>query len=191
MNPELQAALDALSSGLLVGVPTETVYGIAADPFSAEAVDGLFCLKGRPEDRPLPILAADAKAVAGVARFDERAYEAAERYWPGPLTLVLPRAPGLPSWLGDLERGSIGVRVPDHAVALSLLATAGPLAVTSANRSGGEPAVDDAGARATLGDEIAVYLAGGGSGWAPSTVVDLTGPIARVLRPGPVAWSAG
>ncbi len=188
MAPDLGSALSALSSGLLVGVPTETVYGVAADPFSADAVDALFAVKGRPEGRPIPILVADVAAVGAVARLDQRALEAAERHWPGPLTLVLPSVPGLPAWLGDVRKRSIGVRVPDSAVALELLAAAGPLAVTSANRSGDEPAFDDAGARAIFGDEIAVYLAGSGSGQAPSTVVDLTGPVARVLRAGPVAW---
>jgi L-threonylcarbamoyladenylate synthase len=188
MIPDLQPALAALTSGLLVGVPTETVYGIAADPFSAAAVDGLFALKGRPEDRPIPLLAAGVSAATAVARFDERACEAAERHWPGAITLVLPRAAGVPSWLGDPERHSIGVRVPDHSVALALLEAAGPLAVTSANRSGGKPAVDDAEARAAFGDAVSVYLAGSGLGGVPSTIVDLTGPVPRVLRRGPVVW---
>ena len=188
MRDDLDSALTALHSGLLIGIPTETVYGVAADPFSAGAVERLYAVKVRSEDRPIPILVADAAAAVGVARIDSRAMEAAERYWPGPLTLVLPRAEGLPAWLGDPARGSIGVRVPDHPVALPLLAAAGPLAVTSANRSGEEPASDDGGARTIFGDEIAVYLAGSGSGQVPSTVVDLTGPDARVLRSGPVIW---
>jgi tRNA A37 threonylcarbamoyladenosine synthetase subunit TsaC/SUA5/YrdC len=104
--------------------------------------------------------------------------------------MVVRRVAGLPDWLGDAARGSVGIRVPDHPGALALLAAAGPLAVTSANRSGEAPAADDAGARAMFGTRVAAYLPGSGSNLAPSTVVDFTGVVPRVLRAGPVAWEA-
>ena len=119
---------------------------------------------------------------------DAGALTAAAVHWPGALTLVVPRADGLPDWIGHPDSGSVGIRVPDHPITLALLAAAGPLAVTSANRSGYPPAADDHSARAALGDAVAVYLEGGGAGGAASTVVDLTGSEPRVLRRGPVAW---
>jgi L-threonylcarbamoyladenylate synthase len=193
--PDLAPVLAALRAGLVVGMPTDTVYGLAADPYRAEAMKALFRLKGRPEGNPVPVLAADADQARTVAVFDEVALRAAADHWPGPLTLVLPRAAGLPPWVGSESEGSVGVRVPDHRAARALLAAAGPLAVTSANRSGGDPVPDDAGARAIFGNEVAAYLAGGSGGGLPSTVVDLTPPTdparpggPRVLRRGPVAW---
>jgi tRNA threonylcarbamoyl adenosine modification protein (Sua5/YciO/YrdC/YwlC family) len=187
---DLAHGIDALRRGEIVGLPTDTVYGIAADPFSRRAVQQLFEAKGRPSVRPIPILAADLAGIRRVARIDDTAAAEAERHWPGALTLVLPRAAGMPAWLGDPERDTVGVRIPDHPTALALLSAFGPLAVTSANRSGEEPAVDAAGARAALGDAVAAYLAGAAGGDTASTVVDLSGVEARVLRAGPVPWGA-
>ena len=188
MDPALAAAVTALGQGRIVGVPTDTVYGIAADPFDERAMASLFAAKDRPEGMPIPILAADADDAARVGVLDESARTAAAVHWPGALTLVVPRVPGLPVWIGHPESGSVGIRVPDHPLTLALLAAAGPLAVTSANRSGYPPAADDLAARAALGDAVAVYLEGGGAGGAASTVVDLTLPEPQVLRPGPVEW---
>ena len=101
---------------------------------------------------------------------------------------MVPRADGLPEWIGRLESGSVGIRVPDHPVTLALLAATGPLAVTSANRSGSQPAANDRSARAALGERVAFYLEGRGAGGAASTVVDLTGSEPEVLRRGPVVW---
>jgi L-threonylcarbamoyladenylate synthase len=181
-------AVAALQRGAVVGIPTETVYGLGADPMCEKAVALLFALKGRPAVKAIPILAASAEQAARVGVIEGQALVAAKRHWPGALTLVVPRAPGLPDWVGDPLRGSVGIRVPDHPVALALLAAFGPLAVTSANRSGEAPAVDDAGARAMFRAEVAAYLPGTGAGAAPSTVVDFTGAIPRVLREGAVAW---
>jgi tRNA threonylcarbamoyl adenosine modification protein (Sua5/YciO/YrdC/YwlC family) len=103
--------------------------------------------------------------------------------------VVVLRTPAVPHWAGDHDRGTVALRVPSHPVALELLRRSGPLAVTSANRSGEPPAIDAASARAILGDAVAVYLEGSSSGGASSTVVDLTGDTPVVLRPGPVEWS--
>lgn len=188
MTAFLDPAVAALREGRIVGVPTDTVYGIAADPFLEAAVEALFAAKGRPAVKPIPILAADLEQAMRVGVLDEAAADAAAAHWPGALTLVVPRAEGLPDWIGDPAAGSVGVRVPDHPAALALLAVAGPLAVTSANRSGEAAAGDHHAARATLGDAVAVYIEGSGGGGAASTVVDLTGPNARILRPGPLEW---
>lgn len=188
MSPDttLEAALDALRRDLVIGLPTDTVYGIAAAPHSEDGVRRLFRLKGRPAGKPVPILAADVAAVSRVAVLEGDAAAAARRYWPGALTLVLPRADGLPEWIGDPAGGTVAVRIPAHDVVLAVLRAAGPLAVTSANSSGAPPVVDDAGARGIFGDGVAVYLKGRSGGDVASTVVDFAGPEPRVLRRGPV-----
>jgi tRNA threonylcarbamoyl adenosine modification protein (Sua5/YciO/YrdC/YwlC family) len=188
MTMSVDRAVAALREGRIVGVPTDTVYGIAADPFCEAAVEALFAAKGRPAVKPIPILAADKDQAMRVGVLGEVALDAATVHWPGALTLVVPRADGLPDWVGDPAAGSVGVRVPDHPAALALLAAAGPLAVTSANRSGEIPVGDHRSARASLGDAVAVYIEGSGGGDTSSTVVDLTGLHPRILRPGPVEW---
>lgn len=188
LGPVVGAAAAALRRGAVVGLPTDTVYGLAADPFSREGVALLFSLKGRPAIKPIPILAASVEQAAGVGIVEGPARAAAARHWPGALTAVVPRAPGLPDWIGDPGRDSVGIRVPAHPTALALLAEAGPLAVTSANLTGRPPALDETGARAIFADGVAVYLPGRGGGGDPSTVVDFTGRAPRVLRAGPVAW---
>ena len=184
----IDAAVVAIGDELIVGMPTDTVYGIGADPFSEDAVRALFLAKDRPDVMPIPILAADPEQAADIGVLEPSAATAAAVHWPGALTLVVPRVPGLPEWIGHPTSASVGIRVPDHPVALELLAVTGPLAVTSANRSGFPPAVDDMTARAALGDLVAVYLEGSAGGGEASTVVDLTGIEPRVLRSGPVAW---
>ncbi len=187
----LTEALVALRAGLIVGVPTDTVYGIGADPFCEAAVASLFAAKGRPGVKPIPLLVASLGQARRLGVFERPAAEAAQRHWPGALTLVVPRAPSLPSWIGDLERGSVGLRVPDHPVALALLEAFGPLAVTSANRSGQRPPANEAQARAMLGSLIAVYLPGSGVAGAASTVVDFTGEEPMLLRRGALEWGRG
>ncbi len=184
----LDAAAAALAAGELVVLPTETVFGIAARPDLPGATARLFVAKRRPRGLNLPVLAATATAALDLAAPRPGAEALAARFWPGPLTLVLPRGPrSRPFDLGE-DLDTVGLRVPGFAPALALLERAGPLAVTSANRSGEPPAADLAGLRDAFGDLVAVYLVPGGpwSGGAPSTVVDLTGPRARILRPGPV-----
>jgi tRNA threonylcarbamoyl adenosine modification protein (Sua5/YciO/YrdC/YwlC family) len=189
VDPVLLAeAVDAVRAGRIVGMPTDTVYGIAADPFRSEAVRGLFHAKGRQEANPIPVLTADQDQAADLGLLEGEAARMVKRHWPGSLTVVVRRAAGLPEWIGDAVRGTVGLRVPDHPVALALLRAAGPLAVTSANRSGRPPALDHSDARRRLGDSVAVYLPGRAGAGAASTVVDLSGCEARVLRRGPVSW---
>jgi L-threonylcarbamoyladenylate synthase len=185
---ELAELLVALARGEVVGLPTDTVYGLAADPFSRGSVERLFKVKRRPAVKPIPVLAASVEQAQRVGVLTGEARRAVDRHWPGALTVVVRRAPGLPEWLGDAPRDSIGLRVPDHPAALAVLAETGPLAVTSANRSGLPPAADETAARAIFGREVAAYLPGAGGGGDPSTVVDFTGRGPRVLRIGPVAW---
>jgi L-threonylcarbamoyladenylate synthase len=178
-------AVQALARGELVVLPTDTVYGLAARPQLPEATARLFEAKGRSRDLTLPVLLADRDGAGLVGTLDDRARRLAERFWPGPLTLVLKRTDRSAAWdLGD-ERGTIGVRVPDHDRTRALLAETGPLAVTSANMSGEPTPPDCDGVRSVLGDAVAVYLCDDPRPpGPPSTVLDLTGPDPRVLREG-------
>lgn len=176
-------AVEALQRGLLVGLPTDTVYGVAADPFNRDAVVRLFQIKERDPGAPIPVLGADTAAFVGIA--DLATVPAIESHWPGGLTVVVPKAASAPEWIGD-GRGTVAIRVPDHPVALELLRAAGPLAVTSANRSGEPPARTADEARFSLGYGVAVYLEGEARLGEASTVVDLSGPQPVVLREGPV-----
>jgi tRNA threonylcarbamoyl adenosine modification protein (Sua5/YciO/YrdC/YwlC family) len=182
----IEEAVDAVRRGEIVGFPTDTLYGIGVDPYSEGAIDGLFRLKQRPSDKPMALLVASIDQAMALAEFEDTGLDLADRHWPGGLTLILPRLAQAPPWLGDAARRTIGLRCPDHPVALALLAAAGPLVVTSANRTGQEPAVDDTGARALLGDAVSLYLPGSSPGGVASTVMDLTKPSPLVLRPGPV-----
>jgi L-threonylcarbamoyladenylate synthase len=182
---DLEAALGALDAGQAIVIPTDTVYGVAARPEVPGAVAAIFRAKGRPEEKPLPVLAADQHAAHAVAELDERALALAERFWPGPLTIVLPRAAGFEWDLGGRAEGTVAVRVPAHEVALQLLRASGPLAVTSANLSGHPPATTVAAARAALGTDVSVFLDGGTCDGLPSTVVSLVGKTS-VLREGAI-----
>ncbi|MGM0818867.1 MAG: L-threonylcarbamoyladenylate synthase [Actinomycetota bacterium] len=181
-----------LRAGELVGVPTETVYGLGADATSAAAVGRIFAAKGRPADNPLIVHLADPADLARVvARVSPLAADLAARHWPGPLTLVLDAAEGLPS-VTTGGHPTVGVRVPDHPVARALLATADtPMAAPSANRSGrpsptrAEHVLDD------LGEHVALVLDGGPSAvGVESTVVDARGSRPVVLREGAVSREA-
>ena len=147
------------------------------------AVAALFRAKGRADSNPLPVLGASREALAGVVQFDRTAHDLAQRFWPGPLTLVLRRAEGWRCHLGGADPNSVGVRVPACPIALELLTRSGPLAVSSANRSGDAPATTIAGAREALGRAVEVYIDGGPRPGTASTVLSLTGaPV--VLREG-------
>jgi tRNA threonylcarbamoyl adenosine modification protein (Sua5/YciO/YrdC/YwlC family) len=178
-------ALEALLSGECVVMPTDTVYGLACLPSFSSAISRVFDLKGRPDGKALPILGANAEALADVATFDDRAVDLARRFWPGPLTMVLPRAEGFTYYLGDEDSYSVAVRVPQNEVALELLSGAGPLAVTSANLSGHPPATTLEEAEAIFGSDVSVYVDGGESRGVPSTIVSLMGDLV-VLRGGGV-----
>jgi len=181
----LAEAEAALRRGELVVIPTDTVYGIAAEAFDPVAVDGLLKAKGRGRDMPPPVLVGTVRAaMALVMDFGDAGKDLIDEFWPGGLTLVCRSSPTLVWDLGD-TKGTVAVRMPLHPVALGLLKKTGPLAVSSANVSGRPAATTCDEAMAQLGDSVAVYLDGGpGPGEGPSTIVDLTGTVPRLLRPG-------
>ncbi len=179
-------AIDAVRRGEIVGFPTDTIYGIGVDPYSEGAIDGLYRLKNRLPGKPMALLVASIEQAIDLAEFNDDALDLTDRHWPGGLTLILPRLGQAPPWLGDATRRTIGLRCPDHPVALELLNDAGPLVVTSANQTGQEPAIDHVDARTILGDAVSVYLEGASPGGTASTVIDLTQPTPLILRPGPV-----
>ncbi len=183
----LQAAVEILNAGGLVAFPTDTVYGVGALAFDEEAVRSIYDAKGRSEDKAIPILIGDAVDLDRVAlSLPPAARRLAERFWPGPLTLVVLKHPDLPSAVSSTD--TVGVRVPDHAVARALLRRSGPLAVTSANLSGQASSRTAREALQQLGGRIPLILDGGQTpGGVPSTVLDCTQPEPVVLRAGPVA----
>lgn len=181
---EISQAVAHLAAGELVGFPTDTVYGVAADPYQEAAVTALAHLKGRDPSKPLAVLVADMDQAISLVKFDDVALDLADMHWPGGLTLVLRRIESVPGWIGDARSRTVGVRCPDHPLALQLLEAFGPLVVTSANKTGDEPAITADEAAATLGGGVAQYIEGNSGGVLPSTVVDLTKPAPFVLRQG-------
>jgi L-threonylcarbamoyladenylate synthase len=182
----LQRALEVLTSGGLVAFPTDTVYGLGAALFDVEAIDQLYAVKERDTAKAISVLLGNVEALAQVTNgMGEAAERLAQRFWPGPLTLVVARHPALPANLSPLP--TVGVRMPDHPAALALLNRAGPLAVTSANISRAANAVTAQEVLDQLRGRIPLILDGGRTpgGW-PSTVVDCTGPRPVILRQGPV-----
>lgn len=179
------AAAEALRNGDLVVLPTDTVYGVAADAFSPRGTNRIFEAKKRSRAFPLPVLVRSPKQVIGlVTRVPAEAERLMAAWWPGPLTLVVKSDPNLNWDLGDAA-GTVALRMPLDDVALDVIREVGPLAVTSANRSGHPPARTAAEARESLGDEVAVYVDGGErTDQAPSTIVDLTREEPHVLRAG-------
>ena len=194
-DPEsLALAAEALRAGAVVAIPTDTVYGLAADPGQPLAVGRLFALKERPSDVALPVLVAGRAQVSAVAGpLDGAARLLADRYWPGPLTLVVPRRRSFTADLGgpSSARQTVGVRWPDHPVVQALCRELGPMAVTSANRHGGPPATRAvAVAEVFAGEhELAVILDGGLCDGTPSTVVGCDGKALRCLRQGAIPWT--
>lgn len=180
-----EAATDAIAAGEVIVLPTDTVYGVGADASSGAAVQRLLDAKRRGRDVPPPVLVAEvAMARALATGTDDRLTRLADAFWPGALTVILTARETLRMDLGD--RGTtIAVRVPDHAFTRELLRRTGPLAVSSANVHGQEAALRVADAIEQLGDACTLYLDDGeASGPVPSTIVDLTGSRARVLRHG-------
>jgi L-threonylcarbamoyladenylate synthase len=185
----LATAAKLLRAGELVAFPTDTVYGVGAIAWDAVAVGKLYTAKLRSLDKAIPILLADAADLALVARdLSPAALRIAEHFWPGPLTLVVPKAGRVPAEVtagGD----TVAVRIPDHPLARALIRAAGaPLATTSANLSGQASPVTAEEARAQLGDRVALILDGGRCpGGVASTVVSLIGAAPVILRPGPIS----
>ena len=183
----IASAAAVIARGGLVVIPTDTVYGIAADAFSPSAVDGLLLAKQRGRDMPVPVLVGSASVLDGLTPDrPQTARDLVEAFWPGGVTLVLRHTSTL-SWdLGE-TRGTVAVRMPLHPVALDLLLKTGPLAVSSANLSGHEAALTAADAQEQLGAIVEVYLDGGPCAEpTPSSIVDLTGPRPRLIRAGAV-----
>ncbi|PZR52089.1 threonylcarbamoyl-AMP synthase [Xylanimonas oleitrophica] len=186
-GPGIDEAVNTVSRGGLVVLPTDTVYGIGADAFDAEAVAALLAAKGRGRQMPPPVLVADTRTLDGLATdVPDDARRLVEAFWPGGFTIILTAQPSLQWDLGETH-GTVALRMPDHPAALALLRRTGPLAVSSANRTGNPAALDAADAREQLGEAVAVYLDGGTApGGVASTIVDATVTPMRVVREGAV-----
>ena len=181
----LEAAVTATREGGLVVLPTDTVYGLGCDAFDPAAVGELLSVKGRGREMPPPVLVSARTTMDALAvGVPDTGRELAEKFWPGPLTLICRQQSSLQWDLGD-TRGTVALRMPDHPVALSLLARTGPLAVSSANRTGMAAATSVEEAEDMLGESVDVYLDDGPvTGGVPSSIVDATAPALRLLRPG-------
>jgi L-threonylcarbamoyladenylate synthase len=186
----LPQALDVLNKGGLVAFPTDTVYGLGALALDGSAVESIYVAKDRPIEKAIPVLLEDAQDLEKVGRdVPDVAYRLADRFWPGPLTIVIPKAPTLPESVSATS--TVGVRVPDHGVARALLRAAGPLAVTSANISGQPSPSTAEEVFAQLGGRIDLIIDGGSTpGGVPSTVIDCTGNDLKLLREGPISLEA-
>lgn len=187
----IDAAVNAIRRGDLVVLPTDTLYGLAADAFSPPAVAKLLEAKGRGRDMPTPVLVPAVRTLYGlVDEVTDTARELVESFWPGGLTIVMRHAPTLAWDIGD-TKGTVALRMPLDAVALAVLEQTGPLAVSSANRTGLAAPTVLAEAARQLGTAVEVYLDGGESGEPiPSTILDLTGDLPKLLREGAVSISA-
>jgi L-threonylcarbamoyladenylate synthase len=188
LEPGLTAATTAIRAGELVVLPTDTVYGLAADAFDPAAVRRLLAAKGRGPEMPPPVLVGSAATLDALAsNVPSWTRDLVGHYWPGPLTVVVREQSSLQWDLGK-TRGTVAVRMPHNPVALELLGRTGPLAVSSANTTGRPAATDADGAAEMLADSVAVILDGGPtSDDRPSTIVDCTASRPRVLRVGAVA----
>lgn len=179
-------AADVIQAGGIIILPTDTVYGVAAGVWQPEAVAALYATKQRPPDRAIPILVADADDMVKVASdVPKIARQLAAEFWPGPLTIAVPKCPTIPEIVSSLP--TVGLRIPDHAATRAVIrACGGVLAVTSANLSGKASPLK-AKEATILGEGVALILDGGMCpGGVPSTVVDVTGGELRIVRPGPL-----
>jgi len=186
-DESIQTALEILQRGGLVAFPTDTVYGVGALAFDGKAVESIYTAKDRPIEKAIPVLIGDADDMEKIGMdIPHIAYQLAARFWPGPLTCIVPKKPTLPESVSATD--TVGVRVPNHEVARALLRAAGPMAVTSANISGQPSPSTAQGVLAQLGGRIDLILDGGTTlGGVPSTLVDCTGEEIRVLRQGPIS----
>jgi L-threonylcarbamoyladenylate synthase len=186
----IQEAGTWIRDGGVIAIPTDTLYGLAADPFNPAAVSRVFEVKGRDADRALPLVAADvAQIVRDIARLTPGAEQLARRFWPGPLTLLLP-APAAIAAAVTGGSGRVGVRVPAFTVTRAVCAAAGrPITATSANLSGEAPTADPDVVEQTLGHRIDYLLDTGlTAGGPPSTIVDVCDATPRLVRAGAIAW---
>jgi L-threonylcarbamoyladenylate synthase len=183
---EIQAAVAVLRRGGLVAFPTDTVYGLGALAFDHHAIESIYIAKNRPVEKAIPILFGDTGALDLVAgSIPEMARIFASRFWPGPLTCVVPKKPTLPEAVSATS--TVAVRIPNHPAVLSLLRAAGPTAVTSANISGQANPCTAQEVYEQLNGRIPLILDGGRTpGGIPSTLVDCTGDQPIILREGPI-----
>jgi tRNA threonylcarbamoyl adenosine modification protein (Sua5/YciO/YrdC/YwlC family) len=185
----IEAAARAVQDGSVVVLPTDTLYGIGADAFNPQAVTDVLTAKGRGRDMPIPVLVGSWHTIDGLVSyvsFETR--ELIEAFWPGGLTLIVEHAPSLAWDLGD-ARGTVGIRMPLHPVAIELLTQTGPMAVSSANRTSMPPATNAHDAYQQLGESVAVYLDSGEVPVAkPSSIVDMTGDAPRLVREGALSY---
>jgi L-threonylcarbamoyladenylate synthase len=189
LTEALARAKEALNSGMPVAIPTDTVYGLAADPCRPGATDRIFEAKRRPHDVNLPLLVSGVdQALTLATAVPATAQRLMERFWPGALTLVLPSRGDIGMDLGE-DEVTIGLRCPDHPVPIALCSDVGPLATTSANLHGEPTLVTAAEVAAAFGDSVPVVLDGGPCEGSPSTVVDCTGQSPKLLREGRFSWA--
>lgn len=183
---EIQRALDALYKGGIVAFPTDTVYGVGTLAFNNSAIESIYNAKKRPIEKAIPILIGDLHDLEKVGvNIPDMALRFAARFWPGPLTCVIPKQPTLPAAISATS--TVAVRIPNHPDALALLRAAGPMAVTSANISGQPSPTTAQEVYAQLNGRIPLILDGGTTpGGVPSTLVDCTGERPVVLREGPI-----
>ena len=183
----IQKAIACIKNEEVVGIPTETVYGIGVDPHSQAAVDKIFNLKERDENKPLSILVHSFHDLIKL-KIISKVPEIVELYWPGPLTIIVESELNFADGVGTKNPNSIGVRVPDNELALELLKKTGPLAVTSANISGQEDITNEKDAESVFGDKIGHYLQGSALHGSGSTIVDFRDEEFKVIREGPLKW---
>ena len=183
----IQKAIACIKNEEVVGIPTETVYGIGVDPLSQAAVDKIFNLKERDENKPLSILVHSFHDLIKL-KIISKVPEIVELYWPGPLTIIVESELNFADGVGTKNPNSIGVRVPDNELTLELLKKTGPLAVTSANISGQEDITNERDAEAVFGDKIGHYLQGSALHGSGSTIVDFREEEFKVIREGPLKW---
>jgi L-threonylcarbamoyladenylate synthase len=181
------SALEVLLSGGLVAFPTDTVYGVGALAFHQNAIESIYVAKNRPTEKAIPVLIGDSPDVIRVANeIPIFAMKLIARFWPGPLTVLVPKKPTLPKAVS--ATATVGVRVPDHETARSLLRLAGPMAVTSANIAGQASPTTAQHVFDQLKGRIAMIIDGGETpGGIPSTLVDCTGEEIQILREGPIS----
>jgi len=183
----IQKAIACIKNEEVVGIPTETVYGIGVDPLSQAAVDKIFNLKERGENKPLSILVHSFHDLIKL-KIISKVPEIVELYWPGPLTIIVESELNFADGVGTKNPNSIGVRVPDNELTLELLKKTGPLAVTSANISGQEDITNEKDAESVFGDKIGHYLQGSALHGSGSTIVDFRDEEFKVIREGPLKW---
>lgn len=182
MANSIQTAIQKLRAGEIVGLPTETVYGLAVDAYNESAVKSLHMLKGRPDGKPFQVMVQSVEEAAKLVKFDARAKKLAKAFWPGPLTIVLTSLSG---------EGTIGIRIPDHDIMQEILEIFdSPLIISSANRSGQPSANDAEEAEAIFGHQVSCYVEGAAGKGRASTVVDATGKTLKILREGTVTLKA-